>query len=61
MPVWAQQLTLLNPVAHFIEIMRMVLLKGAGWIEVQHLVGLLTLMAVLILPAAIFRYRKSVS
>lgn len=59
MPEWAQQLTLLNPIAHFIEIMRMVLLKGAGWMEVQHLVGVLTLMAVVILPAAIFRYRKS--
>ncbi len=59
MPVWAQELTLINPIAHFIEIMRMVLLKGAGWVEVQHLVGILTVMAVLILPAAIFRYRKS--
>lgn len=59
MPVWAQELTLLNPIAHFIKIMRMVLLKGAGWAEVQHLVGLLALMAAVILPAAIFRYRKS--
>ena len=61
MPGWAQDLTLINPVAHFIKIMRMVLLKGAGWAEVQHLVGLLTVMAALILPAAIFRYRKSTS
>lgn len=59
MPGWAQELTILNPIAHFIKIMRMVLLKGAGWVEVQHLVGLLIIMAVLILPAAIFRYRKS--
>lgn len=58
MPVWAQELTILNPIAHFIEIMRSVMLKGAGWVEIQHLVGLLTVMAVLILPAAIFRYRK---
>lgn len=61
MPVWAQELTILNPIAHFIEIMRSVMLKGAGWFEVQYLVGLLTVMAVLILPAAIFRYRKSTS
>ncbi|MCW9714050.1 ABC transporter permease [Aliifodinibius salicampi] len=59
MPVWAQELSMFNPVAHFIKIMRMVLLKGAGWTEVQHLTGLLTLMAVIILPAAIFRYQKS--
>ncbi len=59
MPPWAQDLTLVNPISYFIKIMRMVLLKGAGWAEVQHLVGGLTLMAALILPAAIFRYRKS--
>jgi len=59
MPVWAQKLTIANPIAHFIKIMRMVLLKGAGWAEVQNLVGLLTLMSVLILPAAVLRYRKS--
>lgn len=59
MPAWAQDVTLFNPVAHFIKIMRMVLLKGAGWTEVQHLVGILSLMAVIILPAAILRYRKS--
>jgi ABC-2 type transport system permease protein len=61
MPVWAQELTILNPVAHFIEIMRRVMLKGAGWVDIQHLVGMLTLMAAVILPAAIFRYRKSTS
>lgn len=59
MPAWAQKLTIANPIAHFIKIMRMVLLKGAGWGEVQNLVGLLTLMSVLILPAAVLRYRKS--
>ena len=59
MPVWAQKLTLFNPVAHFIKIMRMVLLKGAGWVEIRHLAGFLTIMAAVVLPAAIFRYRKS--
>ena len=61
MPIWAQELTLFNPIAHFIKIMRMVLLKGAGWTEVKQLVGLLALMAAIILPAAIFRYQKSAS
>ncbi|NGP89284.1 ABC transporter permease [Fodinibius halophilus] len=61
MPGWAQELAVINPVAHFIKIMRMVLLKGAGWADIQHLVGMLTLMAAVILPAAIFRYRKATS
>jgi ABC-2 type transport system permease protein len=30
MPSWAQQITLVNPIRYFIEVMRMVLLKGAG-------------------------------
>jgi len=61
MPVWAQHLMVVNPIAYFIKIMRMVLLKGAGWAEVQMLVGGLVLMALIILPAAVFRYRKSTS
>lgn len=59
MPLWAQELTWINPIAHFIKIMRMVLLKGAGLAEIQHLFGLLAFMAALILPAAVIRYRKS--
>jgi len=58
MPLWAQELTVVNPVAHFIKIMRMVLLKGAGLAEIKHLFGLLALMAVIVLPAAVLRYRK---
>lgn len=59
MPGWAQELTWVNPIAHFIKIMRMVLLKGAGLAEIKHLLGILALMAALVLPAAVLRYRKS--
>lgn len=61
MPVWAQKLTWFNPISHFIKIMRMVLLKGSGWAEIQNLAAILVLMAGVILPSAIFRYRKSTS
>lgn len=60
MPGWARQLTWANPVAHFIKIMRMVLLKGSGIREVAHLVGVLGVMAAVILPSAVLRYRKKV-
>lgn len=59
MPGWAQQLTLANPVAYLIEIMRMVLLKGAGWEEIYLMVGVLTAMGVLFLAISINRYRKT--
>tara|TARA_R100001143_G_scaffold63594_1_gene73181 strand:+ start:35869 stop:36999 length:1131 start_codon:yes stop_codon:yes gene_type:complete len=58
MPVWAQDLNLINPVAWFIKIMRMVLLKGAGWAEIQWMVLLLFGMSILFLMVAINRYRK---
>jgi ABC-2 type transport system permease protein len=59
MPMWAQDLTLANPVAWFIKMMRMVLLKGAGWQEIQHMVFLLIGMGVLFYGVAINQYKKN--
>jgi ABC-2 type transport system permease protein len=59
MPGWAQDLTLANPVAWFIKVMRMVLLKGAGWQEIQHMVWVLTGMGILFYGVAINRYKKT--
>lgn len=59
MPVWAQELTLANPVAWFIKMMRMVLLKGAGWQEISHMVLLLVGMGILFYTVAINRYKKT--
>jgi ABC-2 type transport system permease protein len=59
MPMWAQDLTVANPVAWFIKIMRMVLLKGAGWQEIQHMVFLLMGMGILFYGVAINRYKKT--
>ncbi len=35
MPEWAQMLNKINPVAYFVEFMRLVLLKGAGFEEIK--------------------------
>ena len=58
MPEWAQQLTLVNPIAYFGKIMRMVMLKGSGWMDIQSMFGVIVLMAVVLLPAAVWAYRK---
>jgi len=58
MPPWAQELTVVNPIAHFIEIMRRVLVKGAGWTDIQRPFGILVLMAGIVLPLSIWQYRK---
>lgn len=58
MPVWAQKLTLINPIAYFIEIMRRVLLKGAGFAAVQVQFWSLVLYAFVVLTFAVRQYRK---
>jgi ABC-2 type transport system permease protein len=58
MPDWAQIVTRFNPVSYFIEIMRRVLLKGAGWHSIQPLVGSLALYATIMLTFAVWRYQK---
>lgn len=59
MPGWAQDLALVNPVAFFIKIMRMVLLKGAGWKEVYDMVLILIGMGALLISISINRYQKT--
>ena len=58
MPVWAQKLTLANPIAYFIEIMRRVLLKGAGIEAVKGQFLFLIAFAAGMLGLAVKRYRK---
>ncbi|HEY5564786.1 MAG TPA: ABC transporter permease [Rhodothermia bacterium] len=58
MPNWAQKLTLLNPIAYFIEIMRRVLLKGAGIEAVRDQVVALAVYAAVMLTLAVRQYRK---
>lgn len=58
MPSWAQHLTLVNPIAYFIKIMRRVLLKGAGIEAVRDQVIALAVYAVVMLTLAVRQYRK---
>lgn len=61
MPQWARQLTLVNPIAYFGKIVRMILLKGSGWTDIQEMVGGIALMAAILLPIAVISYRKRTS
>jgi ABC-2 type transport system permease protein len=58
MPTWAQKLALLNPVAHFIAIMRRVLLMGADFQAIRVEFTWLAVYAVVILSLAVRQYRK---
>lgn len=58
MPEWAQWLDKLNPIAYFIKIMRMIMLKGSGFREISVPFFSLAVYSVLSISLAVLRYRK---
>ncbi|RMG23875.1 MAG: ABC transporter permease [Bacteroidetes bacterium] len=61
MPGWAQQITYLNPIRYFIEVIRMVMLKGASFNDIQWHVGVMAGYALVINALAVWNYRKRLS
>lgn len=58
MPQWAQTITLFNPVRYFIEVMRMVYLKGSSFSDLSGHFIVVCLFAVLFNVLAVVSYRK---
>lgn len=59
MPVWAQTINHVNPIYHFMRIMRMVVLKGSGFIDLIREFTSLLILGTIFLSLAIWRYRKT--
>jgi ABC-2 type transport system permease protein len=59
MPDWAQAVAELNPVKHFVWIMRAVLVRGAGLETIGPAMAGLAAAGVVVLALAVARYRKS--
>ncbi len=59
MPQWAQKLNLVNPVAYFMRVIRMILLKGSEFRDISREFYSLCIYATLILTLAITNYRKT--
>jgi ABC-2 type transport system permease protein len=59
MPRWAQKINLINPVAYFMRVIRMILLKGSGFKDISREFYSLCIYALLILTLAISNYRKT--
>jgi ABC-2 type transport system permease protein len=59
MPDWAQRVAEINPVKHFVFIMRSVLVRGAGIETVGPPMAGLAAGGVVVLTLAVLRYRKS--
>lgn len=58
MPVWAQWVTRFNPVTYFIEVMRLVVLKGSGLAEIGRYMFIMLVFALVLNAWAILSYRK---
>lgn len=61
MPGWAQMITRFNPVSYFIEVMRMVMLKGSGLADIKHQILALLGFAIFFNTWAVLNYRKRVA
>jgi len=58
MPNWAQWITRFNPVSYFIEVMRMVVLKGSGLADIRFHIFAVLGFALFFNTWAILNYRK---
>lgn len=59
MPQWAQMITLANPIRYFIEVVRLVMLKGSNFMDVRNHFIIVSIMAVFINTLAVLRYKKT--
>ena len=59
MPDWAILISDLTPVTHFIKVVRLIVLKGAGLPQIKNELGYLALFAVVLNGFAIWNYRKT--
>lgn len=59
MPDWAIRVNTVNPVAYFMRVIRMVLLKGSGFSDIAGEFYALGIYAVIMMLLATWRYRKA--
>lgn len=60
MPDWAQTINIINPIAYFIDFMRLVMLKGARIADVSSQIISICIYAIVSISLATWRYKKVV-
>jgi ABC-2 type transport system permease protein len=58
MPGWAQDVNIINPLAYFMRVIRMILLKGSEFRDIAGDFISMAVMAVVLFSLATWRYRK---
>ena len=61
MPVWAQWIAQANPTMHYMEIMRGIMLRGAGLREIADHLAVLAVCAVAVFTLSVRQYAKRVA
>jgi len=59
MPTWAQWISRLNPVTYFIEVVRLVILKGSNFSHLRNHFLVIAIMAIFFNTWAILNYKKT--
>ncbi|MEI6086904.1 MAG: ABC transporter permease, partial [Bacteroidota bacterium] len=59
MPSWVQKLTWLNPVSYFIDVVRMVVLKGSGLADIKNHIYVIIGFAIFLNSWAVWNYKKT--
>lgn len=59
MPEWAQWIAAFNPVSYFIDVIRLIMLKGSEFKDIQKQFLIITGMALIFNTLAILNYHKT--
>ncbi len=59
MPVWAQKVADLNPIKYYVEVIRLVMLKGSQFIDVSRQFIIIVIYSAVLNTLAIINYRKT--
>ena len=58
MPQWAKVIDWFNPIKYFVEVIRMIMLKGSGMKDVLNNLLILVFYGTVALSVAVWQYRK---
>jgi ABC-2 type transport system permease protein len=59
MPVWAQRISDLNPIKYYVDVIRLVMLKGSSFVNVSKQFAIIVIYSVVLNSLAILSYRKT--
>ena len=59
MPVWAQKISDLNPIKYYVDVIRLVMLKGSSFIDVSKQFIIIVVYSIILNALAVLNYRKT--